>query len=288
MEDRMRTKIVVGLGVVALALSGCSVLDKLKGGGKEGATAGSGSVPSAAPTTGGAAGLLDKALSFATSPFSGEMQMEVRNGPPGSPTTASTFKVKGTKMRIETAAAGAGGPPGAVIVEPVEKKMTMLDDKTKTAMVMHIPDSATGSGSGSAGGPGAGAGKKTEFKKTGKSDVVAGYSCDIYSFDGDEPGEKGEACIASGLSFLGMGGKMAGGWASSISSVGGFPLRVVVSQAGTEKSRWEVKSVARKDVPESDFQVPPGYKVMDMDELMKNLGGGHVPPGLAKGRGAHP
>ena len=273
----MRKAFVVGLGVAAFALVGCNLVEKLKGGDKEGPTAASG-VPPAAPGAAGATGLLGKALSFAGEAFSGEMDMEVRNGPPGSKAMTSTFKVKGTKMRIDSSAEEGGGL-GTILVEPTEKKMTMLDPNSKTAMVMRVD--VSGASGPSAGGAGGGAAaKKTEFKKTGKTDVVAGYACDLYAFDGDEPGETGEACVASGLSFLGMGGKLGGGWASSLPTLGGFPLRVVVLHAGTEKSRWEVKRIAKKDLPDSEFQVPPGYTVVDMDQMMKGIGAvgsGRVP-----------
>lgn len=217
--------------------------------------------------------IVDKALSFlgGGGPFEGAITMNNTNG--DKPPKTITYEVKGTKMRFEGPEEHGPMAGGYMIFDTAAKKMTAVNDAKKTAMVMDV--GAMG-GMTPTGAPGMPAGPKPNVEKTGKTDTVAGYSCDVWKMT-EASGEKTEACVAKGISFPAMG--RHAGWMSSLED--GFPLRAIsYDAAGKEKSRMEVTKIEKKSIDDSQFQVPAGYTTQDMASMMKGLGGmgGFRPP----------
>ena len=222
----------------------------------------------AAPTTttqSAAGSIVDKALSFVGAggnAFEGEITMSATDA--GKPAKVITYDVKGPKMRFEAPDTAGPMSGGYVIFDTASKKMIAVQDAKKTAMVMDVGAMDTMTN------PAGGAHPTPTVDKTGKTDTVAGYSCDIWKVS-EASGEKADVCVAKGISFPSLG--RHAGWMSSLE--GGFPLRAVTFDAtGKEKSRMEVTKVEKKSLDDAQFQVPAGYTTQNMDDLMKSLGGG--------------
>lgn len=254
---RARTLAIVSLCVVA---TGCNLL---KGHDADGGASG------ATPATSGG-GIVANGLSLVgAAAFQGEVDMIIKSDKGGSD---GLILVKGQKQRMEFHAPDS--KTTTMIMDGEAKKMIVLDEARKTAMVMSLdkadvaPPSAPPPGAHAAAPP-----KPHEFKRTGKKDVVAGYDCEIWTYE--EPDKKGEVCVADGLSLLGMGGMSLGALSGKIN---GLPLRAIgQTKDGKEKERMEVTKIDRRSVPDDKFQVPPGYTTTDMDQLMKGLGGLRLP-----------
>jgi hypothetical protein len=210
-------------------------------------------------------GIVDKALSFlgGGGPFEGEISMNVSD--PGKPMKTITYEVKGTKLRFEAPESAGPMSGGYVIFDTTGKKFTAVNDAKKTAMVMDMGAMQGMMPGAPPGGP------KPTVDKTGKTDTVAGYSCDVWKVN-DPNGEHTDLCVAKGISFPAMG--RHAGWMSSLEDT--FPLRAVqYDSAGKEKSRMEVTKVDKKSLDDKMFEVPAGYQTQNMDDMMKAFGGGH-------------
>ena len=236
------------------------------------ATAGSSSAASATATTAATApNLLDKALSFVTGgPFEGEITMQLTDA--GKPPNTMVYSVKGSKMRFDLPAHGSAEGPGYAIMDGDAKKMYTVTESKKMAFEMDM-NGAGANPMAAAAGMNAAAATKPNVEKTGKTDTVAGYSCEVWKVT-EANGDKTELCVAKGISFPSMG-RGAPSWAGAIGE-GFFPLRVVTNDStGKEKSKMEVTKIEKKTEDEARFQVPAGYKTMNMADMMKGLGGMH-------------
>jgi hypothetical protein len=108
----------------------------------------------------------------------------------------------------------------------------------------------------------------------------------------------GDLCIAEQgtawfhIPLTGLPAEFA--WATEITDGKHFPLRLVTSENGVEQGRIEVTSIQKKAMPATQFAVPAGYNVMDLDQMLgAMLGGmggmpmpgttlpGALPPGFA-------
>jgi hypothetical protein len=256
--------------VALVSLCACNLLKKSDATDSEGGTA-----AAASASSGSGGGVVSKGLSFLTGgPMQGEMDILMK-----SEKSNGTMKLfaKGTKQRVEmnmneTGASAAGAPKmGAMIMDDVKKEMILLDDEKKTAMIMKLDAEGKPSTPGGPSGTTPTKADAPECKPTGKSDTVAGYDCNICVTEAAD--SKTEACIANGLSFLGVGGKSSFG--ALAGKAAGFPLRAVktAKSDGHEIERMEVTKIERKNIGDDKFQIPPGYKTMDMAEMFKGLGG---------------
>ena len=52
-----------------------------------------------------------------------------------------------------------------------------------------------------------------------------------------------------------------------------FYVTTAVDATGKEKSRMEVSKIEKKSIDDARFQVPAGYQTVNMDEMMKAMGG---------------
>jgi len=233
---------------------------------KTGDTASDGGSATADPTStsgGGAINaattLVGKAMSFLSGgPFEGEITMNISEG--GKPAQTIIYMVKGTKMRFDAPTARSMGG-GYVIIDSTAKRMTTVTDAKKTAMVMNLDQTAGATPTMPT--------VKPVIDKTSKTDTVAGYSCDVWTAT-DASGDKTDLCVAKGIAFPSMG--RAAGWMAELGEV--FPLRAVTSDpSGKEKTRMEVTKIDKKSVDDAKFEVPAGYNTMNMDQMMKGMGG---------------
>jgi hypothetical protein len=235
------------VALVSLAgLGGCGLF-----GPKE--TAGQDAGVVARPRPAGSASAPVTGLSFAGGePFQGEITMTVNRQ--GHPPTLTYFDMKGTHVRMRTM------PPSGdsyVLVDTATWKIESVSDPQKKVTVMNLGRMLPGVMRSS-----------VAPVKTGALRAVAGYVCDVYSVDVDG-GDSGEACVARGLRFPALDPMVAdlGG--------DGFPLRILTRDAtGKERSHMEVTRVETTALPDSLFIAPPGYKSVDMHDLIKGSDAG--------------
>lgn len=134
--------------------------------------------------------------------------------------------------------------------------------------------------------------QKHVFERTGKTDTVAGYGCEIILIKEKETGKlQSEVCVHKGLggfTWRGLdrsstGGQTIKSWMKDLMKDGGFILRMVTRKAdGSEGTRMEVTRVDKKRLDDSLFAVPAGYTKIDMGATM---GGSAGRPGGAGAQG---
>jgi hypothetical protein len=259
--------------------------------------------PTAAAAASGSAGALAAAPAASSlailEGFEGEVTLHVK-APPSARDAAKDLNVallvKDGKFRVDL-------PEGLeqtreigkafVLVEPTEKKLYAVMDAKKQAVMLDFDKLATQAKAMSSrmhppgGTDAAAAGTPPVVQKTGKTETVAGYSCEIWHVAQGK--SSGDLCIASqGASWFhiplaGLPAEYA--WASELADGQHFPLRLVAFENGIEQGRLEVTSIAKKTLPATDFEVPAGYNIMDLDQMMGAMMGGMagmMPPGAMR------
>jgi hypothetical protein len=125
-------------------------------------------------------------------------------------------------------------------------------------------------------------------------DTVAGYRCEYWDITSDH--KTGTVCMGSdGPSWFSIpvGGLPAtSAWMAEVLDGKHFPLRFIgyAQDGATEQSRAEITKLEKKPVPDTTFQVPPGYRVIDVAQMMGGLGAipgmpSGMPPGMSGMRG---
>ncbi|MEE9432254.1 MAG: DUF4412 domain-containing protein [Melioribacteraceae bacterium] len=110
---------------------------------------------------------------------------------------------------------------------------------------------------------------ETDFSKyrTGKTKTILGYDCEQWIFE--EDGMKSEAWVTDEIGSFQifkspMGASYTPSWGKSLNNKGFYPLLVTSSDEDGEVSKFEVKSVDKSSLSESDFAPPSGYKKMSI------------------------
>lgn len=201
-------------------------------------------------------------------------------------------------------AAETGKTGGGMIVDSTAGTMTIVDGEHKTYTVINLAamqqmmqgmagmargmQGMTHRGTDSA----AGTGPKGTITPTGRSEVVAGVTCQVYAYDGTNEGkhETGEVCLAKGAGMMvggnimgqmpGMGG-MAGMQRQSMQQrlQAWGPLGTMLTQGygilkatnyenGKPKGSMEVTAFQRGAPPDAAFQPPAGYTEKSMGGMM--------------------
>jgi hypothetical protein len=211
---------------------------------------------------------------------------------PGGQNVPISLLIKGSKVRFEVpeqlAKSSPGNPFGDkayVILDSPDKKLFIVSDPKKEAIVLDLNTSGQtigALGGGPPHGPGAPPpGPATKVTKTGKYDTVAGYKCENWDIASDH--REGTVCVADeGASWLSI--PMTGiptehAWMLDLADGKHFPLRFVGYQKDgtTEEARVEVSKIDKKALPDTSFQVPAGYKQVDLEKMFQGLG---MPGGL--------
>ncbi|CAN5849762.1 hypothetical protein BH11MYX4_BH11MYX4_51710 [soil metagenome] len=276
--------VVLALAVVPkLACDKIPGLGKKYGGDEGGAAAGGG------------------ALSFLGGTFEGEITMLVT--PRGKPTPATlTFGIKSPKARLDMVNQGVADNPvlaqgGAVLIDPPAKKAYILMPAQKKAMVIDFEKAKAQRAArpGVPGQPGSPAilTDPPKVEKTGKKEVIAGYTCENWKVTSKT--SRADMCVAEGikwidLSDLGMTSPEVA-LAAAAGDLNHFPLRVVAyDDKNVETTRMEATKIEKKKLDDARFVVPPDFQVIDMSAMLGNLqglgaAGGRpgLPPGLPPG-----
>jgi hypothetical protein len=184
--------------------------------------------------------------------FEGEidMSMSIAMAPATGMTTS--FEMKGTKIRTETK-----GIVAMVSITDMEaKKSWTIDNTARTYTEIDLGKLSSASS--------ATVKSTAKARKLGKSDTVAGYSCDLWEVT--DATMDTQLCMASGLSMLALGlsgpfSAFARGndaWGEVLSH--GFPLRIVMTDPGGKPiAKMEATRIDKRSVPDSEFAVPAGY-----------------------------
>ncbi|CAN5489683.1 hypothetical protein BH09MYX1_BH09MYX1_18040 [soil metagenome] len=191
--------------------------------------------------------------------FEGQIDMAI--GMPGlaaAPMTM-TLKLKGKRMRADYTGLGAAGMSIGMIYDADAKKtytfMSMTHEYTETDLTK-LPAAAPTPTT-----------PKPVATKTGTSDRIAGYDCENWVVVTPGIPNKTELCVAHGMTFYAMGfgpfasfGSGGDTWGAALDG-GGFPLRMrMLDASGKETMRMEATRIEKKSKPDSEFQIPPGYK----------------------------
>jgi hypothetical protein len=135
---------------------------------------------------------------------------------------------------------------------------------------------------------GATAKKPPELKKTGKTDKVAGFTCELWLVT--DTNSSTELCVANEpTSWFGdvlPAVQSEYGWASELMDGKHFPLRVVASHGKEESLRVELTRIEKKPLDAAAFQPPAGYRVIDLEQMLQAMM--MRMPGLSGARGAAP
>jgi hypothetical protein len=269
-----RSKVLQGVACASfvLALGGCSKLLSSVGiGGSDGGAAGS------------AAGL-------SLAGMEGEIDIAATGKDPGKPdkTINVAMQVKGNKFRADLPSGIEGAEKlgkvygivdtdakKAFIVIDNQKEVVEIDLNTIGDQVKSMKPPSRPTAPGQAEPPK----YPPKVTKTGKTDTVAGFSCEIWEIQNTEPGDKSKAdvCVAQqGVSWFHF--PMTGApaeYAALGELVDGshFPLRAVATgkDGVTESGRVEVTKVDKKTLDPNLFVPPPTYKVVDIQTAIQGV-----------------
>ncbi|MDB4940519.1 MAG: hypothetical protein JWP97_53 [Labilithrix sp.] len=240
-------------------------------------------------------------LSFGGGAFEGELTMNVVNQGGNKPQPMTlVLASKSPKVRVDVTSTGSAVNPmlaggGSFLIDVPAKKGYMLMASQKKAMVldfeqMKAQQKALGAHARNGGAP-ADEGPP-QIEKTGKKEVVAGYTCEDWKVTTKTL--RSEMCVAEGLQILDLGDLGVGSPELVLAAAGGanhFPLRAVSYNAqNVEQTRMEVTKVDPKTLDAARFVVPADYQVLDLSSMLGGLGGmgapggpGRMPPGVPPG-----
>jgi hypothetical protein len=193
--------------------------------------------------------------------------------------------VKGTRSRQEMK---AGGKTIVTIMDMAAGTITTLMPEQKMYMTMNLKQMGRGLG-GVPGGmppgarsmPAGAPPSPPKISATGKTEVLAGRTCEHYLM-GDAP-QQFDVCAAKGMGYFGMGGgsPMGGmgasalsaglppGWSDTMKAFadGFFPLKMERVEGARREPVMQVTKVEAKPVEDALFVPPPDYKEMKIPGL---------------------
>jgi hypothetical protein len=195
--------------------------------------------------------------------------------------TEMTQMYKGTKSRTEI---NSKGQAAAMIMDASNGSMTMttLMPAQKMYMTMDLAKMGAalrGFGAGKddqRGRQGGAPGQAPSIKATGRTETVAGYTCEWYVM-GEK--EESQVCAAKGLGFFMYGQSPMGRGAGSMDALAGlganadivklfkdgfFPLKMAQNRGGKTQVVMEATKVEKKTLDASLFVPPPDYTEMKM------------------------
>jgi hypothetical protein len=184
-------------------------------------------------------------------------------------------------MRLETQLSQGSAEAGVALMDSSAGTMTMLIPQTKSYMTMNWGQTA-----GEMMAPGDEKGSSEDPLKvstTGKTETIAGYTCQYWLFGAKQDTE---VCLANGLGYFASSVGGSGGILEKLKNLalrdkikaqlaanpefakfvesGAFPLKIAEIENGQSKTIMEVTKVERKSLDDSLFNVPADYKKMEI------------------------
>jgi hypothetical protein len=222
--------------------------------------------------------------------FEGEIDVTAKGGKPTDTPTPLAVMVKSGKARVDIpeALAKSAGPmaanaKGYGIFDSAAKKVYVVLDPSKQVIVIDLDkigeQAKTFNPPGNHGEKsGATPSTPPKITKTGKFDTVAGYKCENWDVASDH--REATACVAAdGFSWLTLPMSALDGvptekmWMADLLDGKHFPLRFVgyEKDGTTESGRVEVTKIDKKPLPDSDFQYPPTYAQVDLEQMIRGF-----------------
>jgi hypothetical protein len=195
---------------------------------------------------------------------------------PNGQTVQPVYYVKGAKTRMVMS---AGGQEMVMLMDNDAGKWMALMPQQKMYMTMDLgamaermPKSDT-----------PGATPEFTLEATGKTETIAGISCDDYHLNVAEKGTEADLCVAKGMGyFMGMSapsrggmmgrmgdamsGNMPSGWQQYARALegGAFLLRMEMRKGGKTQMSMVATDVEKKPLDDDLFAPPSDYREMKM------------------------
>ena len=201
----------------------------------------------------------------AQSQFEGKVVIEISSEDGGF---TMDYYIKGDKMKMIMKGEGSGF--GGMIMT-ADKSIIMMEEQK---MYMEFDNKALKKLSGIFGGDDEadndnGDDEEIDFSKyrTGKTKTILGYDCEQWVFE--EDGGRSEAWVTDEIGSFQlfkspMGESYSPSWGNSLNNKGYYPLLVTSSDEDGEVSKFEVKSVDKSSLSNSEFEPPAGYSKMSI------------------------
>jgi hypothetical protein len=274
-----RRTVVAVLAVVVTALPACDKLESVLK--KDGDAA----APAASSRAAGSGERPSGILSFFGSDFEGEitMTMTVKGKAPSTGPDQIVYGMKKPKYRVDTTSRKPGEMDSVLFDLPTKKGYVLMHSQKLAIMLDFEKMKSMRTKRGLPDGPSdkAAPSKPPQIEKTGKNDVVAGYSCEIWNVTSE--GKKTELCVAAGITWLDVSDLGLTSPQFAVAAVATeancFPLRIIAYDANnTEEVRLEATKVDKKKLDAARFVVPADYRVMEMSALVGGFMG--IPSGI--------
>lgn len=179
--------------------------------------------------------------------------------------------LKGDKARVEMSR--TEGQANVMIVDGKTRTMQMAMPGQKSYMEISM--------GGDRGEQLKDAFEKQIVERTGKTDKIAGYSCEVWRItDKENKRLKNDICVAKGFGKAAtfwidpkeMRRSSQPGWVKQLVEEGGFGLRSInYDEEGKESSRMEVTSIDKKRLDANLFVFPADWAKQDMSAMQERM-----------------
>ncbi|MEO7109221.1 MAG: DUF4412 domain-containing protein [Polyangiaceae bacterium] len=186
------------------------------------------------------------------SPFEGEILVSVTSGATQKLPAAITYDIKGNKLKYSSAS------NLRAIDDQTAQHAYTIDDTKKSYEDIDTSKPM----------PNTKAPADPTVQKLGKSEMIAGISCDDWTIDTGDT--KVDVCAASNTAFFDLDrdtklGVLEPQWATALTKAKAFPLRAVVhDKSGKEQYRLLATKVDRKKIDDTTFTVPTTFAKTDL------------------------
>jgi hypothetical protein len=268
LDYRRHIHALLGASLSILVLPGCGKIKQMIGG--DDAGAGSGSPNASAPSLEG---------------FEGEISLQLQGGPKENPPHAITplvLLVSNSKVRTDlpaTAETMKLGKAYVILDAPAKKLSAVLDDRKEvvTIEIDKVGDQLKGMApkGPSAAAPTAPKEPPPKIVKTDHKDTVAGYACQDWDFISQD-GSKATVCFtdqdSAWFKFLSPAIPPDYLWMAEFADGKHLPLRAVIfDKTGVEQERIEITKLERKPEAPALFEIPAGYKAVDLQQMIQEF-----------------
>ncbi|WHZ23762.1 MAG: hypothetical protein OJF47_002874 [Nitrospira sp.] len=209
-------------------------------------------------------------LSVQAGDFEGILHMTTTHAGTGIQSTMDWY-LKGDKARVESSR--PDGHTHVVIFDAQTRTMQMAMPGQKSYMEINM--------SGERSEQLKEALEKQTVERTGKTDKIAGYSCEIWRItDKEENRQKNDICVAKGFGKAAtfwidpkeMRRSSQPSWVKRLVEEGGFGLRSIhYDEEGKESSRMEVTSIDKKSLDNALFAFPADWAKQDMSAMQERM-----------------
>ena len=202
--------------------------------------------------------------------FEGVLHMSTTHAAPNSSSTMDWY-LKGDKARVEMSR--GEGHSNVMIVDAHTRTMQMAMTGQKTYIEIKL--------AGEGGEQLQKALEQQTVERTGKTDKIAGYSCEIWRITDQELNRlKNDICVAKGFGKAAsfwvdpkeMKRSSRPNWVKQLVDEGGFGLRSIhYDETGRESSRMEVTNIESKKLDAGLFAFPADWSKQDMSGIQDRM-----------------